>query len=386
MKPEDRWEIFKDLGEGGQGKVFRVLDKRRFDIRKILPAIKESHHWVNVDAGQREKHYPILRERIFALIQSENSNNHGALKILHTPQDARDAALAEERIKKEIESMAKVNHPNLIKILDTDPDGKWFVSQFYPHKTLADHPCMFVGDFIGALKAIRPMVQGVGELHKEKIVHRDIKPKNIFLDSENNLVLGDFGLVFFADDKHTRVSATFENVGSRDWMPGWAQGMRIEDISFTFDVFTLGKTIWSMVSGMPVLPLWYFDKPRFNVEKLFPSGPGIGFANSFFEKCIVENKSACIFEYAPSMLEEIDRILAVYENHGSEFRPNTDRPCSVCHKGVLFLTTEILPASEISGWNHAVAGASEYTDVPIVAMFNCSHSPTLIFRWDGVNR
>ena len=87
-------------------------------------------------------------------------------------------------------------------------------------------------------------------MHGKGLVHRDIKPENIFVDESEQLVLGDFGLVFFMDRDRTRLSDAYENVGSTDWMPGWATRMRIEEIKPSFDVFSLGKTIWSMVLGI----------------------------------------------------------------------------------------------------------------------------------------
>jgi serine/threonine protein kinase len=102
--------------------------------------------------------------------------------------------------------MSDILHPNLLKILDADPDAKWFVSQFHPNGTLVENQHQFVGNFSKALRAFRPLVEGVSELHKHGRVHRDIKPQNVFFDAADNLILGDFGLVFFTDADHTRLS------------------------------------------------------------------------------------------------------------------------------------------------------------------------------------
>ena len=104
---------------------------------------------------------------------------------------------------------------------------------------------------------MRPLVEAVAALHEVKIIHRDIKPDNIFV-TDNGLVLGDFGIAHLEDKDNTRVSETYENVGSRDWMPPWAMGMRLDDVRPTFDVFGLGKVLWSMVSGKSKLRLWYY--------------------------------------------------------------------------------------------------------------------------------
>ena len=101
-------------------------------------------------------------------------------------------------------------------MLEIDTDLSWYVSKFYPNGTLADKIDMFKGNLLEAIKAIRPLVEAVATLHKKGYVHRDIKPQNIFLNSNKDLILGDFGLVYFIDNEHTRISETYENVGSRD--------------------------------------------------------------------------------------------------------------------------------------------------------------------------
>ena len=249
MDYKDRWHIIDELGEGGQGKVYRVLDKSKFKVEQdIFPEVVKSIRnltKISDDQKNRKAFFESLRETVAEFIRIENPVNQAALKLLHKPEDARDAERAEERIKREIEAMSKASHPNLLKILDYDKGSyKWFVSEYHPKGSLKkeQNKKLFTGDFVGSLRAFRLLVEGVSQLHihKGRWVHRDIKPENVFLDSNNKLVLGDFGLIFFADEQHTRISETFENVGSRDWMPAWAMGMRIEYIKTTFDVFCLG--------------------------------------------------------------------------------------------------------------------------------------------------
>jgi hypothetical protein len=134
------------------------------------------------------------------------------------------------------------------------------------------------------------------------------------------------------DDQKTRISRTLENVGSRDWMPAWAQSVRIEDIKPTFDVFSLGKLLWSLVSGQPKLLLWYFIKPQFNVETLFPNGKFIKLANPLFRKCIVEEESNCLPD-ASALLEEVDKTLLVIENNADRIELNIKRTCKACGVG-----------------------------------------------------
>jgi serine/threonine protein kinase len=269
---------------------------------------------------------------IIRLVEAEDPSHHGALKVLHEPRDARGPALAHERILREIGAMSVLKHPNLLQVIDQDLDGKWFVSQFYPRGTLQNNKQRFTGNFVGALRAFRGLVEGVCLVHEKGFVHRDIKPQNIFLDSEGNLVLGDFGLVFFTDPQHTRLSDTWENVGSRDWMPAWAMGMKIEDIRPSFDVFCLGKVLWAMVSDTPVLQLWYFDREPFNLEQKFPRAPHMKLAKRLFSKCIVENEKDCLPD-AVAVLGEVDRLLYLIEQGADLVEPNVERQCRVCGIG-----------------------------------------------------
>lgn len=243
MQYRERWEEIENIGEGGQGKVIRVLDKQKvvqLDLHAFTQAIQRSQQPIN---SKIMEDWEKIRKGIAEIVRAENSVNHGALKILHSLDDARNFEDAEERLKHELEAMQQADHPNLLKVEDLNLEEKWFVSKYYPNGTLKDRSGWFTGQVERALTAIRPLVEGVTTLHKKNIVHRDIKPENIFIDENKKLVLGDFGLVFFEDPEHTRLSGTFENVGSTDWMPPWATRMRIEIIKPSFDVFSLGKTI-----------------------------------------------------------------------------------------------------------------------------------------------
>lgn len=329
-----KWKIIGTLGEGGQGKVHRVF-KLELDskikssvintLEKIV--ISTSHH------ESRKENYERFFEALSEMLKMQDPSQQGALKVLHEPQEARDAGLAQERIKREIKAMSDNLHPNLIRILDVDPDSAWYVSQFYPNGTLLDKREMFKGNFSKAINAIRPLVEAVATLHEKGCVHRDIKPQNVFLNPNNDLILGDFGLVYFEDDKHTRISEKYENVGTRDWMPPWAMGMRLEDVRPTFDIFSIGKLLWSMVSGKSFLQLWYFDADEFNVEKLFTEeSRKMRLANKLFAKCIVQYEKNCLKD-AGELLKEIDKTTSSIELGADVIGLNIERTCNVCGIG-----------------------------------------------------
>ena len=115
-------------------------------------------------------------------------------------------------------------------------------------------------------------------------------------------------------------------------MPPWAMGIRIEEVKPTFDVFSLGKLLWSMVTGKHILHLWYFDRKKYNVELLFPNARHMRFANQLFKKCIVQEEEDCI-PNAGKLLEEIDTTISTIELDADLVDLKVKRPCKVCGVG-----------------------------------------------------
>lgn len=176
-------------------------------------------------------------------------------------------------------------------------------------------------------------MDAVATLHRAGIVHRDIKPGNIFLSARGDLILGDAGFVFFVDEQHTRVSDKLENVGSRDWMPPWAYGMRVDDVRPTFDVFSLGKLLWSMVSGQRILLLWYHHRPESELEQMFPGDPDMKWARRVLDRCIVEEEPNCLGS-AIDLLRTIDHVIFALRRGAQVVGEGSRRMCTVCASGV----------------------------------------------------
>lgn len=277
------------------------------------------------------------------MFDMDNPEYHGALKILHDSKDARDPELDQKRIQNEIEAMNNVSHPNLIEILDYSLNSTWFVSKFYSNGTLTDRLYTYKGNLLRTLYSLRPLVEGVAEIHKERFVHRDIKPENIFIDKSGALILGDFGLVYFNDENFTRISKKYDNVGTTNWMPGWAMTWRIEEVKPTFDVYSLGKLIWVMVSGKPNLPLWYWKKEENNLMNLFPDNNQMWLANRLLEISVVEDQENCLPD-AKAFLKEIDKTIELLEYRVQDLGINNKRKCQICGIGSYVQEGKLTPA------------------------------------------
>lgn len=332
----ERWERLNRIGGGGQGVVYLVRDRELFDINHIRSVIEETlksiTRTIPGPLEEMERDYSRFLEMISAYTEKDNPAFLAALKELNIPAEARDPELAEKRIQLEIEGIESISHPNVIRIIDSNSDESWFVSKYYRNGVLSEHLDKYRGEVLAALRAFRGLVDGVSAIHDNNMVHRDIKPDNVFIDEKDKLVLGDLGLLFFTDEGRTRISKTFDHVGSRFWMPPWSEGKRIEDIDQTFDVYSLGKLLWSMISGKPFLNREYFRTEENDLNKLFPNKPYMNYVNHLLAKCLVEDSDSCI-PNANELLEEVDRLISSIEMGVSLLSPKLDWPCKVCGKG-----------------------------------------------------
>lgn len=337
MRDYGKWRVVDDLGRGGQGSVHLALNKQR--LNTVSGAFPEEHTLNELFKVALEGRFsfqrPLLEDLRGALLDLEKVKAGtilGALKVLHQPENDEELEKQLARAQNEIRALQQLSHPNIIKILGEDLTNRWFVMQYFKKGTLSNQLDKYKGDIISALPAFRKIVEAVSLMHDQGMVHRDIKPDNIFISDSDDLVLGDMGLVFF-EDSDTRITSTFENVGSRNWMPGWAYGIQVEDVKPSFDVFCLGKLFWSMLSGRPVLQLWYYDRPQYDLETMFVNNEGIRWAEQILGMCVVEDEGQCL-DHAGTLLNVIDDLTSAVESGIQPIRPADGlRRCRACGTG-----------------------------------------------------
>ena len=167
------------------------------------------------------------------------------LKILNT-QKLPDQALV-ERFKREAKLLAKLDHPNIIKVLDFGTSKEYFYISFeYIEGTslritlnkqpLTDEQKQHIT--IQLLKALH-------YAHSFQIIHRDIKPENIFIDNNLNLKLGDFGLALSSEDN--LVTNPYSIVGTPSYMsPEQVRGAKLTPQS---DLFSAGVVFVELYTG-----------------------------------------------------------------------------------------------------------------------------------------
>lgn len=131
-----------------------------------------------------------------------------AIKILPRELGADETFRAS--FAQEARAMAKLNHPNLIGVYDFgEADGMPFIVMEYVHgKSLHDAAYGHKIDLQEAGKLIAKVSQGLGHAHDKGILHRDVKPANILLDTTAEPKLGDFGLATGGEDSDGLIYGT----------------------------------------------------------------------------------------------------------------------------------------------------------------------------------
>src|SRR5207248_3157385 len=160
---------------------------------------------------------------------------------------------------KEGKAAARLAHNNVVQAIDvgSTPDGYHdFVMEYIEGKTLYDimqPPPVGEGQHFSEAEALNIMIQITDALvhaHERGLIHRDIKPKNILLTPQGVANLTDLGLARAVDDKEAAESEAGKAYGT----PYYISPEQIRgdvDIDFRADIYSLGATMYHLVTGKP---------------------------------------------------------------------------------------------------------------------------------------
>jgi serine/threonine-protein kinase len=170
-----------------------------------------------------------------------------ALKVL-LPELAQ--TLGADRFKREIRVAAKLQHPNILSVLDSgEIDGQlWFAMPFVEGENVYERlQREQVFPPAEALRIAQAAASALAYAHEQGVVHRDIKPENILLSGEQVLV-ADFGVARAVSEVAEKLTATGMVVGTPTYMsPEQASGDKA--IDGRTDIFALGCVLYEMISG-----------------------------------------------------------------------------------------------------------------------------------------
>lgn len=199
----ERYKIISELGHGGMSDVFEARDI----IFKRTVAIK--------------------------IIKFENSNKIENLI----------------RFQNEARFSAAFNHPNIVKIYDYGEHNNlpYIVNEYMKSQTLRD-----VLDYkknLGLNETCQIMLQlcdAVIEVHSKNIIHRDIKPQNIYYLSDGTVKLSDFGISVLLNSP-LNVNENKKVMGTVQYLaPELVYGKKC---SFQSDIYAMGITMFELLTG-----------------------------------------------------------------------------------------------------------------------------------------
>jgi serine/threonine protein kinase len=173
-----------------------------------------------------------------------------ALKVLH-PELA--STVGADRFKREIRVAARLQHPNILRILDSGETlgGQlWFTMPFVEGENVYERlQREYQLAPAEALRIATAAASALAYAHEQGVVHRDIKPDNILLSGDQVLV-ADFGVARAVSEVQEKLTATGMVVGTPTYMsPEQASGDKA--IDGRTDIFALGCVLYEMLAGEP---------------------------------------------------------------------------------------------------------------------------------------
>jgi CheY-like chemotaxis protein len=185
-----------------------------------------------------------------------HTNREVAVKVLHAGLNAH--ADMRERLLREALASNRVGHPNVVDVLDAFelPDGTpVLVMPLLRGQTLTARLGRAPGPaaLVDVANLLLPVVSAVGTAHARGVVHRDLKPDNIFVCDEDppTIKVLDFGIakLVAADLDVHALTATGALVGTPGYMsPEQAVGER--DIDHRADIWSLGAVLYEALAGV----------------------------------------------------------------------------------------------------------------------------------------
>lgn len=219
------------------------------------------------------------------------------------------------RFRTEAETVAAIKHPNVITIHEIgENDGVQFFSMEYVNgRTIESMVQEQPFAPREAARLMRTIAEAVHYMHQSGVMHRDIKPLNIIIDTWGRPVLLDFGIARHMNDNN-RLTQTGVVMGSPCYMAPEQAERRPEAIGPHTEVHALGVTLYQMLTGAVPYSGTTAEETLMNVVHWTPKPPTEHMPSipkdleTIVLKCL-EKSPARRYATAQDLAEDLDRFL-----------------------------------------------------------------------------
>jgi serine/threonine-protein kinase len=164
------------------------------------------------------------------------------------------------RFHREARAVASMNHPNIVRAYDVDKqtesgtDIHFLVMEYVEGRNI-EQIVKEQGplDYVSAVDFIRQAADGLGHAHLSGMVHRDVKPGNLLIDSTGVVKLLDLGLARFfstSDEESLTIKHDEKVLGTADYLAP-EQAVDSHQVDARADIYSLGCTMYFALTGHP---------------------------------------------------------------------------------------------------------------------------------------
>ncbi len=155
-----------------------------------------------------------------------------------------------EKFEEEAQTLAKFNHPNIVRVLDyfDDNDTAYFVMDYEEGEDLDAHLKKLGRDLTQdeIVNIIVPILDGLKEVHSHKFLHRDIKPGNIYIRTNGSPMLIDFGA---ARNALGVKSKSITQILTPGYAPTEQYGSDVSKQGAYTDIYSIGAVLYKLVTN-----------------------------------------------------------------------------------------------------------------------------------------